>query len=121
MLATLRRPFISGFVMDAPKTTGGTPPDAPIACKIPGFYCIRAETKLQDENNKDIATIVGMDDDWDILGRTAGVCDRTKKDQQKCTKLDVSMVYDDEICNGTVTTIWKNGNKDLNFPSKLFS
>jgi len=117
MLRTFSKTFVRPFVMDkSDKTSSGTPPDAPIACKIPGFYCIRAETKIQDENKKDLATIVGMDDDWDILSRTAGVCDRKKKDDQTCTKLDVSMVYDRKMCNGIITTLWKNGNKEYVFP-----
>ena len=119
MLRTFAKSFVRPFVMDKDATAlGGTPPDTPIACKIPGFYCIRAETKIQDEHKNDIATIVGKDEDWDILTKTAGVCDRTKEGKQKCTPIDVSILYDKQLCNGTVTTLWKNRRKNYDFPGK---
>ena len=97
------------------KTDNSGIPPSTKAVPALGNYNIKAECDLK-QGNETLAHITGVGPDWDILNITTSTCERHAKEGQECTKLFVSITEYYDKTKNVVTTEWRNGTMNIEFP-----
>tara|TARA_Y100000816_G_C26021188_1_gene534242 strand:- start:60 stop:422 length:363 start_codon:yes stop_codon:yes gene_type:complete len=93
------------------KVDNSNPPETPVKPKIFGSYCIRAESKLIDENTNTIDILIkGYDTKVDIMERVEKLCKSKMKarDGTYCTEAQMCFLGDVRNCDGHIMMFEKD-------------
>lgn len=96
-------------------TTVDRPPPPPTCNTKFGNYCIKAQCKLIDKDNKKtVRTYKGYSKDPRISNRVENICDATSKNFEEnsyCTRPEVSFSRHLQMCDGQIEIHYEGTNK----------
>lgn len=90
-----------------PRLATAQPPSKPPVPAKNGHYLIKAQCTLnRSENGVKVATMIGYDEDYDIILKVNGACEKYRSNIQYCTVPKVEIVRKAETPLGQVSVFW---------------
>ena len=90
-----------------PRLATTQPPIKPPVPAKNGNYLIKAQCQLvRSENGVKMATMIGYDEDYDIILKVIGTCEKNRANIQYCTIPKVEIVREAETPLGQVNVFW---------------